>query len=106
MAGWRVPLGAWAALGQVGNSQEAPSRRKAKAKASRLPGLIQRYRELLQVRHYARRTLSSYEQWLRRFLEPSGDRGGDECFTQNQALAALLFLYRRVLGSDVGNLEG
>jgi integrase len=25
---------------------------------------------------------------------------------QNQALAALLFLYRRVLGSDVGNLEG
>ena len=26
--------------------------------------------------------------------------------TQNQALAALLFLYRRVLGSDGGNLEG
>lgn len=26
--------------------------------------------------------------------------------TQNQALAALLFLYRTVLGGDVGNLEG
>ena len=61
-------LRAWAALEQVGNSQEAPSRRKAKAKASRPPGLIQRYREQLQVRHYARRTVSSYEQWLRRFL--------------------------------------
>jgi len=32
------------------------------------PGLIQRYREELQVRHYARRTVSSYEGWLRRFL--------------------------------------
>ena len=35
---------------------------------ARPPGLIQRYREELQVRHYARRTVSSYEQWLRRFL--------------------------------------
>jgi site-specific recombinase XerD len=36
--------------------------------ASRPPGLIQRYREELQVRHYGRRTVSAYEQWLRRFL--------------------------------------
>jgi site-specific recombinase XerD len=35
---------------------------------ARPPGLIQRYREELQVRHYARRTVTSYEQWLRRFL--------------------------------------
>ena len=34
----------------------------------RPPGLIQRYREELQARHYARRTVSSYEHWLRRFL--------------------------------------
>ena len=34
----------------------------------RPPGLIQRYREELQVRHYARRTIKTYEQWLRRFL--------------------------------------
>ena len=32
------------------------------------PGLIQRYREELQVRHYARRTVNTYVQWLRRFL--------------------------------------
>ena len=32
------------------------------------PGLIQRYREELQARHYARRTVNTYEQWLRRFL--------------------------------------
>ena len=35
---------------------------------SRPPGLIQRYREELQARHYARRTVETYEQWLRRFL--------------------------------------
>ena len=35
---------------------------------NRPPGLIQRYREELQTRHYARRTVSSYEHWLRRFL--------------------------------------
>jgi len=35
---------------------------------TRPPGLIQRYREELQVRHYARRTVSTYEQWLRHDL--------------------------------------
>jgi hypothetical protein len=63
-----VRLRAWVALGQVGNCQEDPSSLKAMAKASRSPGLIQRYREELQVRHYARRTVNTYEQWLRRFL--------------------------------------
>jgi hypothetical protein len=32
----------------------------------RPPGLIQRYREALQTRHYARRTVNTYEQCLRR----------------------------------------
>ena len=93
---------------------------------SRPPGLIQRYREELQVRHYARRTVKTYEQWLRRFLRfhrPRHPRQmgegeinaflshlateeGVSASTQNQALAALLFLYRTVLGGDVGNLEG
>ncbi len=37
-------------------------------RSSRPPGLIQRYREELQARYYARRTVKTYEQWLRRFL--------------------------------------
>ena len=72
--------------------------------------------------HYARRTVSSYEQWLRRFLRFHQMRhprqmGEAEinaflshlaieervsAFTQNQALAARLLLYRTVLGGDVG----
>jgi integron integrase len=85
------------------------------------PGLIQRYREELQARRYARRTVSSYEQWLRRFLRFHGMRhpremGSNEvnaflshlaverkvsASTQNQALSALLFLYRELLEQDL-----
>ncbi|MFM7314146.1 MAG: integron integrase [Cyanobium sp.] len=85
------------------------------------PGLIQRYRELLQTRHYARRTVKTYEQWLRRFLRFHRMRhprqmGSAEVnaflthlaveeqvspSTQNQALAALLFLYRELLEREL-----
>jgi site-specific recombinase XerD len=90
---------------------------------ARPPGLIQRYREELQARHYARRTVKTYEQWLRRFLRFHQLRhpremgsaevnaflthlaveGQVSASTQNQALAALLFLYRVLLERD---LEG
>lgn len=89
------------------------------------PGLIQRYRELLQARHYARRTVKAYEQWLRRFLRFHQLRHPREMVsdevnaflthlavkeqvsasTQNQALAALLFLYRDLLEREL-ELEG
>lgn len=89
------------------------------------PGLIQRYREELQVRHYARRTVVTYEQWLRRFLRfhqlrHPREMGSAEVnaflnhlavdlqvspSTQNQALAALLFLYRDLLKRDL-QIEG
>ena len=92
---------------------------------TRPAGLIQRYREELQVRHYARRTVKTYEQWLRRFLDFHARRhprtmGSAEVnaflshlavdlqvspSTQNQALAALLFLYRELLEMDL-DLEG
>lgn len=95
------------------------------AAATKPPGLIQRYRELLQTRHYARRTVKTYEQWLRRFLRFHGMRhpremGSTEvnaflshlavneqvsASTQNQALAALLFLYRNLLEREL-ELDG
>ena len=93
--------------------------------AGKPPGLIQGYRELLQTRHYARRTVKAYEQWLRRFLRFHSLRHPremgsaevnaflthlaveeqDSASTQNQALAALLFLYRDLLDRDL-DLEG
>lgn len=91
----------------------------------RSPGLIQRYREELQARHYARRTVATYEQWLRRFLRFHQRRhpremgsaevnaflthlaveGQVSASTQNQALSALLFLYRELLERDL-DVEG
>ena len=35
--------------------------------AERPPGLIERYQQKLQLRHYARRMVGIYTQWIRRF---------------------------------------
>ena len=59
--------GASSLMVAIGNSVENPPP-TAMAPVDKPPGLIQRYRELLQTRHYARCTVKTYEQWLRRFL--------------------------------------
>ena len=81
------------------------------------PRLLDVMREALRVRHYSLRTEQQYVNWVRRFLrfhhhrhpremgaaEVSGFlthlavEGQVSASTQNQALSALLFLYRDVL---------
>ena len=93
---------------------------------TRAPRLLERYREEMLVRRYANRTITSYVSWVRRYqryhhLRHPREMGQDEinaflthlavteklsASSQNQALGALLFLYRTVLGFDVGSLEG
>jgi integron integrase len=78
------------------------------------------------VRHYSPRTEEAYVAWVRRFVRFHGMRhpeamgaphvgrflshlavaGGVSASTQNQALAALLFLYREVLGAPLSLVEG
>jgi integron integrase len=90
------------------------------------PNLLAVYREALATRHYARRTIGTYERWLRRFLRfhqlrHPREMGSVEinaflthlavdeqvsASTQNQALSALLFLYKQVLEIDPGDLDG
>ncbi|KEF42025.1 MAG: integrase [Cyanobium sp. CACIAM 14] len=90
------------------------------------PTLLGKLREELAVRHYARRTVKSYVLWVRRYMAFHGRRHprgmgsveihaflshlatdlGVSASTQNQALSALLFLYRQVLGTEVGDLTG
>src|SRR5262245_17777847 len=85
------------------------------------PKLLDRLSAELRLRHYSRRTEETYRHWIVRFLRFHGCRhprelGGAEvsaflthlavqehvaAATQNQALAALLFLYRRVLGIEL-----
>ena len=87
--------------------------------------LLDQVRDAVRVRHYSYRTEQAYVGWIRRFVIFHGKRhpaemgapevGGflsalaTECgvsaSTQNQALAALLFLYREVLGIEVGWLD-
>ncbi len=88
-------------------------------------GLLEITREVIRARHLALRTEQAYLQWIRRYLAFHGrrhprDLGAPalEAFlthlaverkvsaaTQNQALQALLFLYRVVLEIDLPWLE-
>jgi len=90
------------------------------------PKLIPRLREALRVRHYSLKTEKAYIHWVRRFIfyhnvRHPKDMGAKEvtaflsylaqrrnvaASTQNQALAALLFLYKAVLGIDLPWLDG
>src|SRR5882724_1930021 len=89
------------------------------------PRLLDRVREAIRARHYSRRTEKAYVHWIRRYIFFHGKRhpaemGAPEvtafltslavhdkvaASTQNQALSALLFLYREVLDVDLPWLE-
>ena len=88
------------------------------------PKLLDLMRAELRARHYSVRTEKAYCLWVRRFIvfhgmKHPGDMAEDEinaylthlavdvgvsASTQTQALSALLFLYRYVLGIDLGSL--
>jgi integron integrase len=91
------------------------------------PRLLDQVRAACRARHYSLRTERAYVGWVRRYVLANGKRhprglgqaelegfltalAVDGCVaasTQNQALSALLFLYRQVLGMDrVPWLEG
>jgi len=83
--------------------------------------LLVRMRDALRLKHYSIRTEEAYVNWARRYIlfhnkRHPKDMGGPEiaaflthlavdrrvaASTQNQALCALLFLYREVLGIEV-----
>ncbi len=88
----------------------------------RPPKLLDQLRSALRVRHLSRSTEKAYVQWVRRFIlfhnkrhpVEMGKREVEEFLThlavqrevsastQNQALSALLFLYREVLQREFG----
>jgi integron integrase len=88
--------------------------------------LLDRVRERIRLKHYSIRTEQAYCDWIRRFVIFHGKRHPSalgpvevEAFlsslavernvaaaTQNQAKAALLFLYKEVLGVELPWLDG
>ncbi len=93
---------------------------------ARQPRLLDRVREAIRTRHYSRRTEKTYVAWIRRYILFHGKRHPTEmgaaeitrfltslavdgkvaAATQNQALSALLFLYRDVLQQKIPWLDG
>jgi integrase len=108
--------GARGASGQVASDASA---------ASRAPKLLDRVREATRAKYYSRRAESAYVDWIRRYIllhrrrYPSemgapeitpfltwlASSRGVSASTQNQALSAVLFLYRDVLHVSIGAVE-
>ncbi|HEY0710725.1 MAG TPA: integron integrase [Polyangia bacterium] len=107
----------------------APAKRAARAPVDLTvakPRLLDRVRAVMRARHYSARTEVAYLGWIRRFVLFHGKRHPEQMgeaevmaflsslavdghvasSTQNQALAALLFLYQHVLGQRLAWMEG
>src|SRR5215813_4918739 len=93
--------------------------------AQRPKKLLDQMRDVLRTQHYAIRTENAYVDWARRFILFHQKRHPQEmgtaeieaflthltvdrqiaASTQNQALNALLFLYKEVLRQEVGTVD-
>jgi integron integrase len=91
----------------------------------RKPKLLEQVRNTLRVNHYSLRTEEAYLQWIRRFIFFHDKRhpaemgaaeidsflshlaveGDVSASTQNQALNAIVFLYKHVLKIDLGDFS-
>lgn len=91
---------------------------------SETPKLLDQVCGAIRARHYSRRTEEAYVYWIRKYILFHGKRHPRELngahvtafltslavkqrvssSTQNQALSGLLFLYRFVLGIDLGQI--
>ena len=89
------------------------------------PKLLEQVRDVIRRKHYSIRTEQAYIDWIRRFILYHNKRHPAEMAeeeiaqflthlardcdvspsTQNQALSALLFLYKEVLKHEIGWLE-
>jgi len=89
------------------------------------PKLLDQVRGVLRLKHYSLRTEQAYVDWIKRFIVFHGKRHPGEmaeeevaqflthlakdrnvaASTQNQALSAILFLYKEVLKQEIGWLE-
>ena len=90
------------------------------------PKLLDQVRQAIRTRHYSPKTEESYAHWTKRFIffhnkRHPAEMGEKEiaqflsslaselhvsASTQNQALNAILFLYREVLRKEIGYIDG
>jgi len=107
-------------------STGSPDGQRLTPSGDRQPRLLEQVRQVAQVRRLAASTERAYAHWVRRFvvfhrrthprelgerevaafLTHLAAREHVAASTQNQALAALLFLYEHVLGRPLSQMEG
>ena len=120
----RPPAANRLSLGGAFRPPSAAPSHTATPVATPQPRLLAQMREALRSRHYSPRTEQSYCHWVKRFvlfhkLRHPSEMAEPEinaflthlpvqeqvsASTQNQALSALLFLYRHVLARPIGDL--
>jgi integron integrase len=103
-----------------------PARPQSPAAPTAQPKLLDQLRQAIRALHYSVKTEEAYAHWARRYILFHGKRHPAElgefevnqfltdlavahrvaASTQNQALAALLFLYEKVLRRPLDRLEG
>jgi integron integrase len=111
-----------ATMGGMANELDAPQ----PAEGGRPPRLLDQVRWAIRLRRYSRRTEDAYVNWIRRFILYHGKRHPAEmsdvevtaflshlavcrrvsASTQNQAMSAILFLYRVVLKQELPWMSG
>jgi len=92
-------------------------------KEDRRPKLLDQVRQVIRIKHYSLRTEESYINWIKRFIffrnkkHPIGMGEEEICqfitylaknekvsaSTQNQALCAIVFLYKNILKKELEN---
>ena len=110
--------------GPRGEALASPPPSAVPSPVGRQPKLLERLREALRARHYSPRTEESYRYWVKRsiffhnvrypvemaepeinaFLNQIAVKERVSASTQNQALSALLFLYRHIVARPIGDL--
>ncbi len=110
----------------VATESARPAVHRPLAASAPKPKLLDRVRQAIRARHLSRNTEQAYVAWIKRFILFHGKRHPAEmgeaeigqflsslacefhvsASTQNQALNAVLFLYREVLERKIGLIQG
>jgi hypothetical protein len=101
----------------------SPKQQPSRTERSRPMKLLDQVRDVIRRRHYSVRTEDAYVEWIKRFILFHGNRhpkdmGEKEIpqylsylashrnvapSTQNKAFNAIVFLYKQVLGIELGD---
>ncbi|HEY3303021.1 MAG TPA: integron integrase [Candidatus Binatia bacterium] len=120
------PSNAKGLLSSINQGITAPNVPVNTLSATQKPKLLDQVRHAIRIRHYSPRTEETYVHWIKRFIFFHNKRHPVEmgekeiarflsslatdshvsASTQNQALNAVLFLYREVLRKEIGYVEG